>query len=57
MKENFGIDKIIVKDNGCGVDSESIPFMAKKHYTSKISSYADLSELASLGFRGEALGK
>lgn len=56
LQENFGLDRIEVKDNGAGVSVSDIPYMAKKHYTSKISNHTDMGSLQTLGFRGEALG-
>ncbi|XP_076467800.1 PMS1 protein homolog 1-like isoform X2 [Babylonia areolata] len=53
--ENYGLDKIEVRDNGSGISSADIPVVAKRHFTSKITSQADLETLASYGFRGEAL--
>lgn len=52
---NFGLDCIEVKDNGGGVAPENIELMVAGHYTSKISSFDDLSTFESYGFRGEAL--
>ncbi|XP_029461874.1 PMS1 protein homolog 1 isoform X7 [Rhinatrema bivittatum] len=54
--ENYGFDKIEVRDNGDGIRAADIPVMAVKHYTSKISSHEDLQSLETYGFRGEALG-
>ncbi|XP_040418186.1 PMS1 protein homolog 1 isoform X5 [Cygnus olor] len=54
--ENYGFDKIEVRDNGNGVKVADVPVMAIKHYTSKISSSEDLEKLTTYGFRGEALG-
>ncbi|NXC26076.1 PMS1 protein, partial [Campylorhamphus procurvoides] len=54
--ENYGFNKIEVRDNGNGIQVEDVPFMAIKHYTSKISSSEDLERLTTYGFRGEALG-
>ncbi|XP_066491601.1 PMS1 protein homolog 1 isoform X4 [Tiliqua scincoides] len=54
--ENFGFDKIEVRDNGDGIKAVDVPVMAMKHYTSKISSSEDLENLTTYGFRGEALG-
>ncbi|XP_061413040.1 PMS1 protein homolog 1 isoform X2 [Lethenteron reissneri] len=54
--ENYGFDKIEVRDNGDGVRSEDTQFMAVRHYTSKISSHEDLEDIATYGFRGEGLG-
>ncbi|XP_064648009.1 PMS1 protein homolog 1-like [Lineus longissimus] len=54
--ENFGFDKIEVRDNGSGIKTEDTEFMGQPHYTSKIKSHADLEGLVSYGFRGEALG-
>nr|XP_060636486.1 PMS1 protein homolog 1 isoform X2 [Anolis sagrei ordinatus] len=53
--ENYGFDKIEVRDNGDGIGAADVPVMAVKHYTSKISSSQDLESLTSYGFRGEAL--
>ncbi|KAH0621579.1 hypothetical protein JD844_023040 [Phrynosoma platyrhinos] len=53
--ENYGFDKIEVRDNGDGIKAADVPVMAMKHYTSKISSSADLESLTTYGFRGEAL--
>ncbi|XP_054828488.1 PMS1 protein homolog 1 isoform X1 [Eublepharis macularius] len=54
--ENYGFDKIEVRDNGDGTKAADVPVMAMKHYTSKISSSEDLEHLTTYGFRGEALG-
>lgn len=54
--ENFGFDKIEVRDNGEGIKAIDAPVMAIKYYTSKINSHEDLENLTTYGFRGEALG-
>ncbi|XP_048201047.1 PMS1 protein homolog 1 isoform X2 [Perognathus longimembris pacificus] len=54
--ENYGFDKIEVRDNGEGIKAVDTPVMAVKYYTSKISSHEDLENLTTYGFRGEALG-
>uniref|UniRef100_A0A7N4P7U5 PMS1 homolog 1, mismatch repair system component n=1 Tax=Sarcophilus harrisii TaxID=9305 RepID=A0A7N4P7U5_SARHA len=54
--ENYGFDKIEVRDNGDGIKAVDAPVMAIKHYTSKINSHEDLENLTTYGFRGEALG-
>ncbi|XP_007425373.1 PMS1 protein homolog 1 isoform X1 [Python bivittatus] len=54
--ENYGFEKIEVRDNGDGIKAVDVPVMAMKHYTSKISSSEDLESLRTYGFRGEALG-
>ncbi|XP_064308090.1 PMS1 protein homolog 1 isoform X2 [Phalacrocorax carbo] len=54
--ENYGFNKIEVRDNGNGIKVDDVPVMAIKHYTSKISSSEDLERLTTYGFRGEALG-
>ena len=56
FQENFGLDKVEVRDNGTGIKQEVIPMVAKRHHTSKISSFSDLEHLETYGFRGEALG-
>ncbi|KAK3588143.1 hypothetical protein CHS0354_012202 [Potamilus streckersoni] len=54
--ENFGLNKIEVRDNGCGINHSEMHLVAKKHHTSKISAFTDLEKLQTFGFRGEALG-
>ncbi|XP_004701784.1 PMS1 protein homolog 1 [Echinops telfairi] len=54
--ENYGFDKVEVRDNGEGIKAVDAPVMAVKNYTSKIHSHEDLGSLTTYGFRGEALG-
>ncbi|MBQ2802582.1 MAG: DNA mismatch repair endonuclease MutL, partial [Lachnospiraceae bacterium] len=50
-----GIEFIRVTDNGTGIEAEQIRKAFLRHATSKIENADDLSKIASLGFRGEAL--
>lgn len=50
-----GLGEIKVTDNGCGMDESDAVTALKRHATSKIKSIADLEDICSLGFRGEAL--
>ncbi len=50
-----GIDRIKVKDNGCGMKRDDISIIASPHATSKIKSEDDLYSIHTMGFRGEAL--
>ncbi|KAJ9636891.1 ATP-binding mismatch repair protein [Coniosporium tulheliwenetii] len=53
--KNNGLDSIEVQDNGHGISPENYETIALKHYTSKLSTYDDLTSLTTFGFRGEAL--
>ena len=50
-----GISLIRVTDNGGGIEKSQIRNAFLRHATSKISTAEDLTDLVSLGFRGEAL--
>lgn len=44
-----------MQDNGLGIAPADYNTIALKHYTSKLTTYDDLSALQTFGFRGEAL--
>ncbi len=50
-----GTSLIRITDNGCGIPAEQVKKAFFRHATSKIRKVEDLTLIASLGFRGEAL--
>ena len=53
--ERGGFDRLVVEDNGSGIDENDLSLALDRHATSKLNTKDDLSSIVSLGFRGEAL--
>ena len=53
--EKGGAKRILVSDNGGGIDKEDLLLAVSRHASSKVIELQDLDGIASLGFRGEAL--
>lgn len=52
---NNGLELLAIEDNGKGMYQEELPYAFARHATSKITRFEDIYNLASFGFRGEAL--
>jgi DNA mismatch repair protein MutL len=53
--EEGGLSLVRVCDDGCGMGGDDARLALERHATSKLRDAAGLSEIATLGFRGEAL--
>ncbi|MGG5890033.1 DNA mismatch repair endonuclease MutL [Falsiroseomonas sp. HC035] len=53
--EDGGIGRILVEDDGHGMDAADLSLAMDRHATSKLAEEAMLFRIATLGFRGEAL--
>ena len=50
-----GAKRILVSDNGGGIEKEDLLLAVSRHASSKVIELQDLEGISSLGFRGEAL--
>lgn len=53
--ENAGVKRLKITDNGHGILKQDLAMALSRHATSKIENLNDLEQIATLGFRGEAL--
>jgi DNA mismatch repair protein MutL len=53
--EGGGVAACVVTDDGAGMSEEDLKLSVARHATSKIAALEDLLEIATFGFRGEAL--
>ncbi|KAL7796644.1 histidine kinase-like ATPase [Trichoderma ceciliae] len=55
LVKDGGLKMLQITDNGGGIEKGDLEILCVRHTTSKISTFEDLSSIATYGFRGEAL--
>jgi len=53
--EDGGLTSLTIEDDGQGIPFNELPLAFERHATSKISAAADIMQIGTFGFRGEAL--
>lgn len=53
--ESAGLSRILVSDDGHGIEKDDLPLAIKRYATSKIQNFFDLEHLFTFGFRGRPL--
>ena len=53
--EGGGKKHILVRDDGCGMSEDDLFMALESHATSKLTKIEDLEDIATMGFRGEAV--
>ncbi len=53
--EDGGLTSLTIEDDGSGIPFQEMPLAFERHATSKIATAADIMQVGSFGFRGEAL--
>ncbi|KAH9819432.1 hypothetical protein DFH28DRAFT_956022 [Melampsora americana] len=53
--KEYGLEGLEVIDNGSGITEKDLATVGLNHHTSKLTTFEDLRQLKTFGFRGEAL--